>query len=951
MRKFPVWVVRSADSRIIRRLQEKLGISECLARLLVLRGVADEREAKAFIEGTIRDMDHPHLLPGIPAAIKRLEEARIRNQKVLIYGDYDVDGVCSVVMLKEFLDFLGIRNDYHIPNRFSEGYGLNCEAIREAAEKNYDLLITVDCGIASFEEIEMAQELGIDVVVTDHHQPLKKLPLAWAVVNPKLGHEPRITELAGAGVVFKLIWAWAEQARPDYDKSKCLDLVCLATVADIVPLLGENRLLVKAGLEALAATERPGLRALIKESGLNGRSIKAWHVGYVLAPRLNAAGRMGEARIAAELLLTRDPARGEELARFLCEQNRRRQEIEAQVLEQALEQVVSSKDWDRRRVIVAAGEGWHEGVIGIVASRLTEMWGRPTIVISWDGEDGKGSGRSVGGFDLYQALASCSHILERFGGHRYAAGLTLKRCRFQEFREKIEKAAYSIAGDTGPMKQINIDCEVALKDINLELVQELELLEPHGEGNPSPNLLLRRAQLCDLARVGNESRHLKFCIDDGTTKTQAIAFNLEAEVENDCSNFLVDLVFRPEIDVYNGNTRLVLKVEDIKPSWAPDDSQTQNRSATAYQPPSIFLTLGQKVKDELTRGRPVVMVYPTSRCLDRHLLSLGSFLSKRALVLLDGRISPETRNEAIRMLTAGECRLFLTTEVLFKYYIKNYALPESLRLLCFMVPETEPVSITKFGYQHVNVMICSPQRSFFKGAVSAVPAASEYDRALFYVSWANTENRLHKDYASLISEAGVDDIDRRRVVREAFRRGVRKGLVSDGRFGLALGSLPEVKQVSFADPPFGLGEALGFMSQVSGSVDTVFLSFSEEDLVANQRYLERIFPDEDTVDRFVKYCRDQKNKSMVIDKRLLSEVSEHIGRKVDASVLKGILKILNDLRICRTARGNGELEVIFMEECDDPINCEQSLYFQEGWASKESLFRWIEVCRRARVVV
>ena len=954
MRKFPVWVVKNGDSRIIKELQEKLSVSEFLARLLCQRGITREEEARSFIAGTIGDLLHPYSLPGMAAAVERLEEARLRNEKVLIYGDYDVDGVCSVVLLKEFLDYLGIKNDYYIPNRFSEGYGLNCEAIRQAAQKDYNLVITVDCGIASFREIEMARNLGIDVVVTDHHQPPDKLPPAVALVNPKLGQHSKISELAGAGVVYKLIWAWAEVAAPGYDRNRCLDLVGMATVADIVPLLGENRLLVKAGLDALRATERPGLRALMRESGLTGTTLKTWHIGYVLAPRLNAAGRLGEACLAAELLLTRDPARGEELARFLNEQNRRRQEIETEVLERAAEQVASSEDLDNCRIIVAQGEGWHEGVLGIVASRLTDRWGRPAIVISWDGEYGKGSGRSVNGFDLYEALCLCSHTLERFGGHRYAAGLILERSRFPEFRKEIDKAARSVADDAYLTKRLEVDCEISLEDVNLRLAQELALLEPYGEGNPSPNLLLRRAQICDLMRVGKESEHLKFWIDNGTGRTEAIAFNAKGEAEEvQCGypNFLVDLVFQPEIEIYNGNTRLVLKVKDMKPSWAPDDLQAQNRTVVTRQVPSLFLTLGQRIKDQLTRGRPVIMIYPTLRCLDRHLLSLQSFLSKQVLVRLDGRVSRQARNEAIRMLSGGECRLFLTTEVFFKYYIKNHALPDRLELVCFVVPERELNDIVDLGLQHLDVMVCSPDWSCFERAVRADLAMPDYDKALFYVNWPNSVDRLCQRCDGLLSEAGLDDIGKRRMIREAFRRGVSRGLVSDGRFGLAFGILPEVKQVFFADPPFGLGEALGFMSQVSGDKEAVFLSFSQEDLAGNQRYLERVFPGAESVNGFLSFHRDMGTSSTAIDKRFLLELSEYLGRKVDATELKAVLRVLSDLEACRIAGNGGKIEVILAVDSDAEVAVDQSLYFQEGCASRQSLLRWVEVCRRARMVV
>lgn len=951
MRKFPIWTVKTAENRVIREIQESLGISEVLARLLCLRGIRTREEARLFIDGGLDDLRDPFLLPGLAAAVNRLEKARQYREKVLIYGDYDVDGICSVVMLKEFLDYLGVENSYYIPNRFSEGYGLNEEAVKEAVQKQYQLLVTVDCGISSCREIELAAGLGLDVVVTDHHQPPEQLPPAVAIVNPKLVQEPGLQELAGAGVVFKLVTAWADIAAPEYDKTKWLDLVCLATVADIVALLGENRLLVKAGLEFVAKTERPGLRALLDESGLNGKSLKAWHIGYVVAPRLNAAGRIGDADVAVELLLTQDPGKGLDLARFLIQQNRQRQEVEAQILQQATKEVAGSADIEAQRVLVVAGDGWHQGVIGIVASRLTEQFGRPTILISWDEDYGKGSGRSVDGFDLYQALCQCSHILNRFGGHRYAAGLVLERARFHEFREEINRVAASMTGSAGLVQRLEIDCEVALDDIDCQLLNELAMLEPFGEGNPVPNLLLRRSHLSDLMWVGKNSEHAKFWVDNGKRKIEAIAFNAKIEKEVDYSSFLVDLVFQPELDVYNGDTRLVLKVRDMKPSWAADDSQARAPAVGVSPPPPVLLSLGQKVENELRCGRPVVLVYPTLRCLDRHLLSMQSFLSRRALAILSGRQSREMRNNVIRMLLAGENRLFLTTEVLFKYYIENYVLPERLQLLCFVMPEGEATDLANFGRNHLEVTTCLPDSSDFDHAVQVVEPAKRLERAFIYANRAVTVHRLCGERVGLISEAGIDDIEKRWQARDRFRQGLGNGLVSDGKFGLALPFLSEVKEVLFADSPFGLSEALGFMSQASRPEEGLFFCFTEEDLAANRRYLERIFPGPDSVNSFLGYVKELDRTEVAIDKQMMLELNEYMGRKLETTELKAVLQILRELDVCRTIMNNGRVQIVFMDDGSGKANITESLYFLEGYATRKSFLRWCEVCRRARVVI
>ncbi|MEN6461581.1 MAG: single-stranded-DNA-specific exonuclease RecJ, partial [Syntrophomonas sp.] len=439
-----IWELKEYDHLMAEEISQNLGISMAIAILLTQRGIKSTNEAEKFLNGELEDLSDPFAITGITAAVQRIEKAIIAAEKVVIYGDYDVDGICSTVLLKECLTELGGQVDYYVPNRFSEGYGLNSTAVEYLAEQGYDLLVTVDCGIASITETELANHLGMDVIITDHHTPLDLLPMAIAVINPKLDNLPDNINLAGVGVAFALVRALCYGKISDERVFAWLDLVALATVADIVPMLGDNRILVKYGLKNLQKTSRVGLRALITETGLDGKPLLSWHIGFILAPRLNAAGRLDNAGISIELLLCDDPQKAGEIAVMLCNLNNERRTIEEAIFKEAVLQVETVGNLEDQPVLVLAGEGWHQGVIGIVASRLADRYNRPIILISWEGNTGKGSGRSTGDFDLYQALHLCRESLLQFGGHRMAAGLSIEKSQFANFKAMMCELGKSI---------------------------------------------------------------------------------------------------------------------------------------------------------------------------------------------------------------------------------------------------------------------------------------------------------------------------------------------------------------------------------------------------------------------------------------------------------------------------------------------------------------------------
>jgi len=565
-------------------LADRLGVPELIAQLLYNRGLSDPDRARAFLQPSLSDLIEPDAFTGIPAAVKRIRRAIAEHEKIVIYGDYDVDGIVAVAILWRCLKLAGVTVDFYVPHRIEEGYGLNVEAIEQLAAQGANLIITVDCGVTAHESARRAAELGLDLVITDHHriddQPIR----AAAVVHPDLpGQDYPNKFLCGAGVAFKLAWALARefsgaQKVSDEFRRFLLDATALAslgTVADVVSLRGENRILARFGLEALAAGNDPAVRALIRASGLQGAKLDSTDIGFRLAPRLNAAGRMGHARLAVEMFTHSSPARAEEIAAYLEAQNRQRQKVERRITEQAVQQVKQLKmDRGDSAALVVAGEDWHAGVIGIVAGRLVDRFHRPAVVISLASDRAMGSCRSVPGFDICEALRGCTEHLRSFGGHAMAAGLTLDPARLDDFRVAFQEAAQIHLTPADRAPALAIDAEIDLAQLTLPLLDTINRLGPFGEGNPRIRLLARRLKLIGPPRrIGGAGRHLDFLVaaadeSDPTLRpgavVRAVAFG-RADWEKPISAAAtVDLVFEPTINRFNGNTTVEMLVEDVR---------------------------------------------------------------------------------------------------------------------------------------------------------------------------------------------------------------------------------------------------------------------------------------------------------------------------------------------------------------------------------------------------
>lgn len=594
----------------VRVLEDELGLCRLTAALLYSRGYRTPEAATAFLRRDDECFHDPFLLPDMDKAVERVTAAINAGERVMIYGDYDVDGVTSVATLFLYLRSKGVPVDYYIPERTSEGYGMNEGAVRRIAAGGTSLIITVDTGITAVEEIALAASLGVDTVITDHHECHGELPPAVAAVNP---HRPDsvypFAELAGVGVAFKLICAIEQLLAPDDDRylhrmcAEYADLVTVGTVADVMPLTDENRLIVSIGLGLLERGSRIGFDALIRAAALDGkggksggsngngenggsgsgrnqnsgrgeeRHLTASSIGFGIAPRMNAAGRIRSASIAEELLLTEDRGVANEIAARLCDINRERQELENAMSEEAFRIIEQTHDFARDRVIVLAGESWHHGVIGIVASRVTDRYGLPSILISFDGgrvtsgmsdgDIGKGSGRSIHGLDLSAALAFCSDLLVRFGGHEMAAGLTLRRGDLDEFRRRINEYAAEHLRKEDLVAVIDSDGETEAADLTVQAVKQLALLEPYGTANPTPVFAMRGATVADIRAIGG-GKHTSMTLESDGIALGAVMFRNTPEELGLVRGDRADLLFSPSINEFRGNTRVQLMLRDIR---------------------------------------------------------------------------------------------------------------------------------------------------------------------------------------------------------------------------------------------------------------------------------------------------------------------------------------------------------------------------------------------------
>jgi len=565
-----LWEYRPRNPSAEKNLAEELNINKILAQVLAARNVDSPAQAAAFLNPRLSSIADPFLLKDMDKAVDRFVKAIKNNEKICIYGDYDVDGVTATVLLIRFLKWLGKDADYYVPNRMSEGYGLNCSAIERIAQKKATLLITVDNGISSLQEVTYANSLGMDVIITDHHQSGHELPAAVAIVNPNRKDAPYLeTPFAGVGVAFKFVHAACRGLEIESEHAKrflssILDLVALGTVADIVPLIGENRVLVKYGLQKLQTTDNIGLGTLVHIACSPDKDLTPEAISFNIAPRINAAGRADQASLCIELLLTDDQMKAIEISRRLNRLNEERRRLEADILESCMSFLATKEKIEEQNILVLQGEGWHIGVLGIVAARILERFNKPTIVLTLDQDRARGSGRSIQGFDLFQALVHCDEYLLEYGGHQRAVGITLKTSDIPEFRKAINKYAEGKIDPARSISVLAIDAEIAAEDLTLESVSALSALEPYGTANPPPLFSMNNVYLLEQPRIVGQD-HVKLYLCQEGIGIQAIAFSMADLVPqlNDTSRPL-HIAFTPYINKWKGYQNVELEIKDIK---------------------------------------------------------------------------------------------------------------------------------------------------------------------------------------------------------------------------------------------------------------------------------------------------------------------------------------------------------------------------------------------------
>ena len=558
------WQIYDINEKTINEIVEKYKINRLLATILSNRNINTEEDIKLFLHPTRADFHDPFLMTDMEKAVERIIEAINKKENITIYGDYDVDGITSITVLKSFFRDRGIEVKTYIPNRLDEGYGLNNNAIEQIKNQSCDLMITVDCGISAIKEIDYANSLGLETIITDHHEAGTEIPKAFAVIdNKRKDSKYPFRELAGVGVVFKLIQALSIKLNlKEEEYLKYLDIVCIGTISDIVPLIDENRVITKLGLMLVRQTKNIGLQSILNASGYS--KIDSSTISFGVAPRINACGRMGKAEEALKLFLSKNINEVVDLTKELNEYNRIRQEKEKEIYENALEQI-EKEHLDKKNTIIVKGENWHHGVIGIVSSKITEKYFKPSILLSFEDDGmGQGSGRSIPGFDLHEALMNCMDSIGKFGGHAMAIGISVKKENFEKFKKEFEEIAQKMhVNEIIPI--INIDAKINLSDITKEMVESLSQLEPFGEGNKMPVFVFKNLKI-DSIRALSEGKHLKLTLKDNNTIASAIGFNLGYMSEEYKIGDKIDVVGVLEINSFNGVESLQINIKDIMKS-------------------------------------------------------------------------------------------------------------------------------------------------------------------------------------------------------------------------------------------------------------------------------------------------------------------------------------------------------------------------------------------------
>ncbi|MFQ6039286.1 MAG: single-stranded-DNA-specific exonuclease RecJ [Candidatus Poribacteria bacterium] len=682
-----IWQIQKPNIKSSAKIAAKLDVSSLISQLLTIRGIEDEREAEKFLYPNLDMMYSPFLMRDMERAVERIKKAIENGERIWIYGDYDVDGTTATALLLGVFKYLGVDVNYYIPNRFDEGYGLNIDAITKLSEQGCNLIISVDCGINSVAEIEHANELGIDAIITDHHEPkYENIPAAYAVLNPKIPPTPLLKGgekypfdgLAGVGVAFKLAHALLEsegEGLSPFLKTQ-LDLVSLGTVVDVASLIDENRILAKFGLEELNKRERVGIRALCDVAGHeSGKEITSYTLGFLLGPRLNAAGRLDTAHKVVELLTTESYEDALNIARELDSENQQRQEIERKILEHAKDKIKTYVDLDKEKALVLADEEWHRGVIGIVASRLVDAYYRPTLLIALEGSEGHGSGRSIPEFNLFEGLNKCKELMLGFGGHKAAAGLSIEKGKISKLRSKFSQVVSSQLSEDDLTPKVKIDLEVSASQLTMQAIEELRLLEPCGCGNPRPVMAISEASIYGAPYLmGRNNEHLKFMISDGRQNLETIGWRMAPlliALKN--KNITVDLAFHPGINEWKNTRRIQLTLDDIHINSPRSKAQDIYPPLNVPSPVKIFDRRNRDKAEYLRKllaRKERTFLYVRN---DAALQQLAKIDDQIPLGLCSAELSHDQRQELLQQFECGQLPT-IASSVIFEHlpYVKHF---------------------------------------------------------------------------------------------------------------------------------------------------------------------------------------------------------------------------------------------------------------------------------------
>jgi len=575
------WLISAESGAGAQKLASEFGLTRLTARVLAARGIDTAEKTRAFMDNSPRHIHDPFLLQDMQKAVDEIERAVQQGVRIAVYGDYDVDGVTATCILIQYLRSRGADCMYYIPDRLGEGYGLNTAAIQSLYDDGCRLLITVDSGITATEEARFAASLGMRIIITDHHECKEEIPQAVAVINPRRdGSAYPFRELAGVGVAFKLVCALERDKSIEQLMETYADIVAVGTIADVMPLVGENRTIVSYGLEYLQNTKNYGLRALMQKLGLNDKKVTSNSVSFVMAPRINAAGRLGGASSAARMFLTEDPEEATALAEHLCALNRQRQEEENGIYEQIMAKLKSEPELTYGKTMTLWGDNWHNGVIGIVSSRLSDRYGIPCVLISMTGDSGKGSGRSIKGFNLYAALEKNAHLLEKYGGHELAVGLSIDRSNLQALRDALEEYAAEAVDSEEIVPCVQVDCCVDPEDLTLDQIRGLSALEPFGMGNPQPIFAMYNVRIEEVTPISHD-RHIKLHLWKDGRSFYAFVFGMGAKSCPFVRGDILDMVFSAEINQYKGNESVQLVVKDVR--WAESEELADEGAYRTYR--------------------------------------------------------------------------------------------------------------------------------------------------------------------------------------------------------------------------------------------------------------------------------------------------------------------------------------------------------------------------------